>query len=303
MTLSEDAVLLSLPQPALREALAGVRVVEATGPEALQPAEREAVRVWVTSGIQPIGAAQMALLPNLGRIVTLGAGYDGVDMTAAGARGIELRTGSGANAHAVADAAIALFLAAARRIVANDTLVRSGGWKGRELRPVRSIGAMAVGIVGLGAIGRATADRLVPFGCEIAWTGPHPKPDAPFAYNPSLQDLAHWADVLIVAAPLSPETHGMIDAEVMAALGPEGILVNVGRGPLVDEDALIDALCAGRLGAAALDVFEDEPTPAERWRDVPNTVLSPHTAGVTYESFTALIQLAADQAKAFLSGG
>jgi lactate dehydrogenase-like 2-hydroxyacid dehydrogenase len=162
---------------------------------------------------------------------------------------------------------------------------------------------MAVGIVGLGAIGRATAERLVPFGCEIAWTGPRPKPDAPFAYNPGLLDLARWADALIVAAPLSPETKGMIDAEVLAALGPEGILVNVGRGPLVDEDALIDALRGGRLGAAALDVFEQEPTPAERWRDVPNTVLSPHTAGVTHESFIAMTRLAADHAKAFLRTG
>jgi hydroxypyruvate reductase len=295
-----DAVLLTLPREELRQALKGVRVIEARDPAALDPADRTCVRALITSGVEPLGAAQFDLLPNLARVVTMGSGSDGVDAAAAAARGIEICTGRGANAGAVAELAVALFLAAVRRVVEADAHVRGGGWTPRELRPVRSVGSMAVGLVGLGAIGLAVGERLAPFGCRLAWTGPRPKPAARYPYVAELLDLARESDALIVAAPLTPETRGMIDAEVIAALGPQGLLVNVGRGGLVDEAALIAALRSGTLGGAALDVFEQEPTPPERWAGVPNTVLSPHTAGVTFQSYTALVDLAADHARGAL---
>ena len=288
------AVLLTYPLPALREKLAGVPVIEAPDPRSLAEPERRRVRVWLTTGEEPVGAAELASLPNLGLVVTLGAGYEGVDDPALRARGIGLATGSGINADAVADMAVGLFLAAARGIVTNDARVREGRWERSER--VRTIGSRAVGLVGMGAIGKAIAARLAPFGCPLAWTGPRAKPGIDLPFVPDLVALAHRSDVLIVAAALNPGSRGMIDAEVIAALGPEGLLVNVGRGALVDEDALVAALRAGRLGGAALDVFAQEPTPAERWRDLPNVVLSPHVAGVTRETIEAIYSIAARRA-------
>ncbi len=296
-----DAVLLTWDNPLLREALAGAWLIEGADGSALDEPARHAVRVLVTTGVQKIGPAEMDVLPNLGRIVAIASGSDGIDRAAAEARGIEIRTGSGGNADAVAESAVGLFLAVARHILSNDAYVREGRWRGvGGVAPVRSVGAMKVGIVGMGFIGRAIAARLAPFGCDIAWTGPRAKPDVAHRYVPDLLDLARESDALIVAAPLSVETAGMIGAEVLDALGPEGVLVNVGRGRLLDEDALIAALREGRLAGAALDVFVQEPTPAERWRDVPNVILSPHAAGITRESMTGLARRAAENAVEFL---
>lgn len=297
------AIWLTSANPRLRELLGDVPVVQSAHIDTLSDAERASVRAILTSGVMPIAAADMDRLPRLGLIVTLGAGYDGIDAAAASARGIAIRPSTGLNAAAVAEHAVALFLAIARRILPNDAQVREGHWRLGRLQPVRSVGAMRVGIVGMGAIGKAIAVRLVPFGCGLAWTGPHPKPDLPFAYQPDLAALARDSDALIIAAPLNPETRGIIDAVILDALGADGLLVNVGRGPIVDEDALIAALRAGRLRAAALDVFVEEPTPPDRWRDVPGVLLSPHTAGITFESMDAIVTTATDRARAFVSGG
>lgn len=295
-----DAVLLHLPREPLRQRLSAVRFIEAPDASTLDAEDRASIRAIVTSGVQPISSQEMDALPNLGLIVTIGAGFDGIDHVAAEARGIRIATGSGVNAEDVADATVALFLAAARGIVSNDARVRAGDWVARDLRPVRSVGAMAVGIVAMGHIGKAIAARLAPFRCQLAWTGPQPKPGVAIPFVPSLLDLARWSDALIVAAPLNPQTEGLISAEVVEALGPEGILVNIARGGVADEDAVIAALKDGRLGAAALDVFQEEPTPPERWRDVPNTVLSPHTAGVTHQAMAAVLDVAASRAIDYL---
>jgi lactate dehydrogenase-like 2-hydroxyacid dehydrogenase len=292
---SPDAVLLHLPSEPLRRRLSQVRVIETSDELSLGPEDRASVRAMLTGGVQRIGPEHMDALPNLGLFVTIGAGFDGIDAAAAEARGIRIATGSGVNAEDVADSTVALFLAAARHILANDARVRTGGWVRRDLRMVKSVGAYKVGIVAMGHIGKAIAARLAPFRCEVRWTGPRPKPDVAFPYVPDLLELARWSDTLIVAAPLNPATEGLISRQVIEALGPEGILVNIARGGVADEDAIIAALKAGRLGAAALDVFWEEPTPPERWADVPNTVLSPHTAGVTHQSMNAVYDLAAQR--------
>jgi hydroxypyruvate reductase len=266
----------------------------------LSPEELARVRVIVQAGSHKTGAAEMDRYPNLGRIVTTSAGYEGVDAEAAKARGIDIRTGVGANAEDVADMAVALTLAAMRRILQADAKIRSGDWEGRKYAPIRSVYQYKVGIVGLGNIGKAIAERLKVFKCPIAWTGPRPKPDVDLPYVPSLLELAKQSDVLIVAAHLDASTRKMISREVIEALGPEGILVNVGRGGLVDEDELIAALRDGRLGAAALDVFEKEPTPAARWADVPNTILSPHVAAVTHGAFAKTMGRALGSVTEFL---
>lgn len=299
----ENLALLTVLRDPLRQRLAGHPHVEAASIADVAPADRPRIRAVLTNGVQRIGPQEMDLLPNLGLIVTVGAGFDGVDLPAAQARGVGLLTGSGVNADDVADHAVGLVLASTRRIVADDAYVRAGRWAPGELRTVRSVGAMAVGIVGLGHIGKAIAERLAVFRCRIAWTGPRPKPDAAFPYEPSLVALARASDILVVAAPLSPETRRLIDAEVIDALGPQGLLVNIARGGVVDEDALIAALRSGRLGAAALDVFEQEPTPPARWADVPNVILTPHTAGVTAEVMAAVYDLAARRVTEFARDG
>jgi hydroxypyruvate reductase len=303
MPQNEACILLSVLRQPMRERLAGHPHIAAASPHEVPAADRPRIRALITNGVQRISHEELDALPNLGLIVTIGAGFDGVDLPAAQARGVALLTGSGVNADDVADHAVGLFLASARRIVADDAYIRAGRWAPGELRTVRSVGSMSVGIVGLGHIGRAIADRLVPFRCGIAWTGPRPKPDAAYPYVESLVELARDCDVLIVAAPLSPETRGLIDAPVLEALGARGLLINIARGGVVDEDALIDALKTGRLGSAALDVFEQEPTPPARWEGVPNVILTPHTAGVTHEVMNAVYDLAAARAIGFVRDG
>ncbi len=300
MTDDADAIVFPTPYEPIRQRLAARRIFEGEAVARLTQADRAQVRVMVVSGGQPLGPAEMDAYPNLGRIVAIGAGFDGVDTQAAAARGIQVVSGAGANAEDVADWAAGALIAAARGFFPNDAKVRAGAWVWGDFKPVRSLSAMTVGIVGLGHIGRAVGRRLEPFRCRLAWQGPRPKADAPYPYISDLRELARLSDALVLAAPLDAATAGMVDAAVLEALGPAGILVNVGRGGLVDEEALIAALKSGGLAAAALDVFAQEPTPAQRWSDVPNVILSPHTAAVTHEALGAVFDLAARNVTDFL---
>ena len=293
---SIGSILLGAPGDLLRELLIDEKTCEAGDYGALPESVRLDVRVALLSGVEPFGRDAMEAFPNLEAIVTVGAGFDGVDESAAAARNIVIQSGSGANADDVADGALALFLALARGVLTGDAMVRRGAWKSRVLRPVKSVGSMQVGIVGLGNIGVAIARRLCPLRCGVRWTGPRPKEDAEWPYVPDLLDLAAQCDAMIVTAPLNAQTRGMIDINVMRALGPNGLLVNVGRGGVVREDDLIAALGSGELGGAALDVFEVEPTAHARWSQAPNLVLSPHAAGITYEALEAVFRLAASRA-------
>jgi phosphoglycerate dehydrogenase-like enzyme len=154
----------------------------------------------------------------------------------------------------------------------------------------------------MGAIGQALAERAQGFGIEIKWFGPRAKPDITYAYEPDLTALAMWADILAICARGDKFTEKLIDARIIEALGADGILVNVSRGSVVDEDALIAALKAGKLGGAGLDVFAQEPTPAERWRDVPNTTLTPHLGGGTREALYAGSQNVLENLRRALAG-
>ena len=216
---------------------------------------------------------------------------------------MEVTHSPNANHDDVADHAIGLLIAEVRKIADGDRVIRTGEWvRGRHRPLTRSIKSMQIGIVGLGAIGLGIALRLQPHGCAIAWWGPRAKPDVPFRRAESLLALARDSDVLMVAHRADDTNRGLIDAEIIEALGPRGVLVNISRGSAVDEDALVAALKAGRLGGAALDVFDEEPTPAERWRDVPNVVLTPHTAGSAEASFAAMTGMVIDNVSLFLAG-
>jgi lactate dehydrogenase-like 2-hydroxyacid dehydrogenase len=238
---------------------------------------------------------------NLKLIALFSAGYDTFDPAALKARGITLTNASGVNATDVADVAIGLMISVLRGVAAGDARVRSGQFRGGGGQSKR-IRGRKFAVVGLGEIGRAAAERAKAFGMDVAWTGPRPKPDAPYPYNPSLLDLARWCDVLCVCTRADPGTEKLIGAAVIEAIGPDGVLVNISRGSVVDEDALIAALRDKRIGGAGLDVFAQEPTPAERWKDVPNTTLTPHFGGGTRESLQEAFALVADNIRRHFAG-
>jgi lactate dehydrogenase-like 2-hydroxyacid dehydrogenase len=242
-------------------------------------------------------------LPNLGLIARIGSGYEGVDVPHARARGVEVTNTPGVNAEDVADHAVALLLAVVRGVVDGDRLLRAGGWTRADRGPVRaSLKGLKVGVVGLGDIGRAAAERIAAFRCEVRWWGPRPKADAPWPMASSLAELAGWCDALVICARADASNDKLIDGAVLDAVGARGVVINISRGSIIDEDALIDRLKDGRLGGAGLDVFEVEPTPAARWEGVPNVVVNPHIAGNTRGAIPAMIGLALANVRAFLAG-
>ncbi|MFN3584612.1 2-hydroxyacid dehydrogenase [Phenylobacterium sp.] len=268
----------------------------------LADGERPAVRAIVHAGEIPLTPDFLERLPNLGLIACVSVGYDGVDVAWCRARGIEVTHAKGLNADDVADHAMGLLLASWRNIVLGDRIVREGGWRDDDrMRPRPGLKGRKLGVVGLGAIGEAVARRAEAFGLEAAWWGPRPK-DAAWPRAESLLKLAQDSDILVVACRADASNRGLISREVIEAVGPRGLIVNVARGSVVDEDALIAALKDGRLGRAALDVFAQEPTPPERWADAPNTVLTPHSAGSTVDSIPRMVAQAVENVRLFLAG-
>ncbi|MCA3255392.1 MAG: 2-hydroxyacid dehydrogenase [Alphaproteobacteria bacterium] len=272
------------------------------GPGGLGAAAREA-RVLIAFSDFRIDAALVEALPALGLVQMVGAGFDGVDPDMLRARGVALANSGDANSTVVADQALALALALSRQVGAADAWVREGQWAARgRFRLLRTLSEERAGIVGLGAIGKAIANRLAGFGTPVSWWGPREKPGEPLPRAASLMALAEQSSLLIIACPGGPATDGMIDRAVIEAVGPQGMIVNIGRGSVIDEDALIAALTDGRLGGAGLDVFATEPTPAERWASVPNVVLSPHHGGGSLGSISRMRDAVAANVRAFIAG-
>jgi lactate dehydrogenase-like 2-hydroxyacid dehydrogenase len=230
--------------------------------------------------------ALIASLPKLEIIACFGSGVDLIDLAAARERNIPVTNTPAVFDDECADLAIGLMIASCRQIVYADHYVRSGEWKAKgPISLGRSVTGKTVGVVGLGAIGRAIADRAVAFKMNVLYTGPRRKPDAPYEYVPDLVELARRSDVLMVAALGAPETRHLVNAAVIDALGPQGLLVNIARGFVVDEAAMIAALQQGRLGFAALDVFDSppgEPNPA--LLALPNVIVQPHHGSATIET-------------------
>lgn len=267
------------------------------------PSERTDIKAALTIGHVGLSNAMIDALPQLGVIVCFGVGVDGLDLAHCRERGVRITHGREINHEDVADVAIGLIIACARSFTLGERLLREGKWTPPlAVPPQRRLRGMKLGVVGMGAIGQAIAARAVPFGFEIKWFGPRAKPEIGFAYEPDLSALAQWADVLAVAARGDKSTENLIDANIIKALGPQGMLVNVSRGTVVDEDALIAALKAGELGGAGLDVFRDEPTPPQRWADVPNTTLTPHLGGGTRDALYAGSQNVLENLRRFYAG-
>jgi hydroxypyruvate reductase len=244
----------------------------------------------------------IASLPNLEIISCFGVGVDGIDLAAARERAIPVTNTPGVMAEECADLAIGMMLASARQIVYADRYVRSGEWLKGPIGLGRSVGGKTVGVVGLGGIGRAIADRAQAFRMKVLWHGPRPKPAIPYEYVADLVELAQRSDFLMVACKGGDATRGLISASVIDALGPQGTLINIARGSVVDEGAMIERLRDGRLGFAALDVFQNAPRIAPDLLTLPNVLLQPHHGSATVETRTAIGQLMIDNLTAHFAG-
>jgi hydroxypyruvate reductase len=244
------------------------------------------------NGESKVGAALMDQLPALRIVSVMGVGYDGIDVAAAKARGVVVTHTPGVLNDDVADLAIGLMLATARAIPQSDRHVRGGLWPSGAMPLGRKVSGARLGIVGMGRIGQAIAQRAAAFDMRIAYTARSAKAELPLRYLPSAKALAAESDFLIVITPGGAGTRKLIDAEVLAALGAEGTLINVARGSVVDESALIDALQRGVIAGAGLDVFEAEPQVPQALREMPNVVLTPHIGSATSATRRAMAELA-----------
>ncbi len=257
-------------------------------------ADAAEVRAIITTG--GIGAKKAILdrLPNLQLVCAYGAGYEGVDLAELKRRGIRLTNAQGGNAPCVADMAMALLLAISLRLIPADRLVRDGKWdavppSGWPASP--GFGGKRLGIVGLGEIGFRIAKRAQPFDLDIAYHNRTKRGDVGYRYFSDLRTMAEWSDYLIIACPLNDSTRHSVNATVLKALGPSGYLVNIGRGGVIDQPALIAALKAGTIAGAGLDVLDGEPKVPPELAALPNVVLTPHIAAMTVRSVDTLNRL------------
>jgi lactate dehydrogenase-like 2-hydroxyacid dehydrogenase len=263
----------------------------------------EAITHVATNGHAGVPPEVMAGLPNLQMISCYGVGYDAIDVQAARARGIMVtHTPNVLNAE-VATTAVMLMMACYRELLRDDAWVRSGKWEAEGNAPLtRSVDNQTVGILGLGRIGQAIADKLVPFDATIVYHSRSEK-DVPYRYYADLVEMARDVDCLICITPGGASTHKLVNRAVMDALGPQGTLINVSRGSVVDEAALIEALQEGRLGWAGLDVFEAEPHVPQALREMKNVVLLPHVGSATVETRAAMGALTVDNLLQHLAEG
>lgn len=258
--------------------------------------------VW-TVGPMGLDAGLIARLPRLEVVVVNSVGVDRIDLAALARRRIPVSHTPGVLTDDVADLAVLLLLAAQRRLPAMDGFVRRGDWAaGHDVQTARGLRGKVAGMFGFGRIGQAIALRLAVFGMQIAYFQPRAIDGIATPRADSLLELAARSDYLILCAPATAATRHAVDAAVLAALGAEGVLVNIARGALVDETALVTALADGRLGAAALDVFEDEPRVPDALCTLPNTVLTPHIGSLTVETRHAMGRLTLDNLCAHFAG-
>lgn len=268
------------------------------GTSALTPV----VRGIIATGESVLTREEIARWPALEIIAVLGVGYDGIDLGAARDHGVRVTHTPGVSNEDIADFAMALLLCATRQLLPADRFVRQGRWTAGRYPLTRRVSGGRLGIVGMGRIGRAVAARAEAFGMSIAYTGRTPKTDVPYRWYDDLQALASDVDFLVVCAKGGPETDGLVNAAVLNALGPSGVLVNIARGSLIDEYALVSALRDGRLLAAGLDVFRNEPNIPAALLELPNVVLTPHVASTTEATVRAMADLLFDNLAAHFAG-
>ena len=261
------------------------------------------IEAVVTTGGKGLRRGQIERMPNLKIASLASVGYDAIDMEACADHGIHVTNTPGVLTDDVADLAIGLLIATRRNLITGDAYVRSGDWGVKGMFPHTStIRGKKLGIAGLGRIGIAIAARASVMGMEIAYHNRNKRDDVSYAYMAGLAELAGWADIVVAAMPGGAETNGLFNEAVFDAIGPTGSFINIARGSVVDEQALITALRDGRLGSAGLDVFLNEPNPDPDFFDLPNVVLHPHHASGTIETRSAMCQLVVDNLAAHFAG-
>jgi len=248
------------------------------------------IRAIALAGHFRADEAYLRQFPNLEIISSFGVGYDHIDAKAASRLGIIVTNTPGVLDDEVADTALGLMIMTVRQLPQAERYLRAGLWLEGAYPLTPSLRGRTVGIVGLGRIGKAIATRVSAFGLDVVYHGRNPQADVAYRYFPSLVDMAKAADILIVVAPGGPATRHIVDAEVLAALGPDGVLINVARGSLVDEGALIEALRTGQILAAGLDVYENEPSVPAELIALPNAVLLPHVGSASVKTRRAMAE-------------
>lgn len=305
MTGPQRLVLLPAPisrpaEIALHQRFQVVRLYDPAFAQTLPAALADGIEVAAVGAAAGFPDRLWNALPKLKLIAIHGVGTDRVDLERAHARGVEVLTSPDVLSNDVADLAVALWLALSRRLLDADQYARTGQWGVSAPFPLTATASgKRAGIVGLGRIGSALARRLEPFGGEIAYTATAPKA-SPYRFVGSVEELAATSDVLFVTAAMQSGAAPLVGARELAALGPEGLLVNVARGAAVDEEALIQALSSSGLAGAGLDVFVDEPVIDPRFASLPNVILQPHLGSATKETRSRMAAILADQIGEFM---
>ncbi|WP_449394598.1 2-hydroxyacid dehydrogenase [Devosia riboflavina] len=277
--------LLASCEKALAERYTVHKLHEIADKDAWLAANGARIRAHAGSGVQK---ALMEKLPNLEIIASFGVGYDNIDTATAKARNIRVTNTPDVLNDAVAEITIGLMISLARRIPQGDQFVRQGKWPGNNFGLFSELTGKTVGILGLGRIGKEIATRAQAMKMRVVYYGRHQQPSVPYIYYNNLEDMARDSDWLVIIAPGGKGTEGIVSRKVLEALGPEGKLVNVARGTLVDEPAMVELLQNGGLGGAALDVFEKEPQVPEALLGLDNVVLSPHQGSATNQTRDAM---------------
>jgi lactate dehydrogenase-like 2-hydroxyacid dehydrogenase len=277
---------------------------QADDPAALIGAVKHRVRGIVNAALAPVAidGAFMSQFPKLEIVAHMGVGYDRVDAKWAAEHRVVVTNTPDVLTDEVADLAIGLLLATVRQIPQAERYLRAGKWADGMFPLTASLRGRRLGILGLGRIGKAIAVRAEAFGLTVAYHGRSRQPDVTYTYYPTLHELAAACSVLVVVAPGGPTTRNIVNAEVLEALGPDGILINVARGSLVDEAALVAALRAGKILSAGLDVFANEPHVPQELIDMDHVVLLPHVGSAAHAVRVAMAQLTLDNLVAWASG-
>lgn len=303
--MSAEVLLLSPlyepTQQALERAHTCHRIWEAPD-RAARLAQLSHIEVAVSQSGVGIDAATLDALPALKLVANFGVGVDTYDLADCRRRGVTVTNTPDVLTDEVADLAVGLMLATVRQIPAGDRFVRAGNWLRGPLPLTRTLRGKRIGVVGLGRIGQAIARRCRAFDCEVGYYGPRRKADFDYPYFDDVVALGEWADIMIAACPGGPETHHLISRDALTALGPDGLFVNIARGSVVDQEALVALLIAGELGGAGLDVFDNEPRVPQALIDLQHVVLLPHVGSASVHTRTAMGQLVVDNVQAFVDG-
>ncbi|MBA5725810.1 2-hydroxyacid dehydrogenase [Bombella favorum] len=261
------------------------------------------IRAIATGGSYGVAPEVMAALPHLEIIAVNGVGLDKIDLTGAQKRHIRVTVTTDISTNDVADMAMLLLLALKRNLKTNEQFLLDGNWAAGKLPPLaHSLNGRKLGIAGFGRIGQAVARRAQASNMEVAYFNPHPREGSTLTFEPSLKALAAWADILVITLPATAATKNIVNADILAALGKNGVLINTARGSVIDEEALLTALKSKSIAGAGLDVFQNEPTINPAFLTLDNVVLQPHQASATIETRLAMGQNIIDNLLAYFSG-